>query len=209
MQNIIHIPESFFSLVRKAFTFDKGSLVVIATPFTFVVKAITEPAVFQKVKVQQAFYEIFDAETIKSLLFVLLAFGVLTTLYTLVSAIDFYTGLSASKKEHVISAGSAKGYIKSDKLWSSVWKFFGVIVIGSIAAVFTMLFILTDLTWLYDVFMLALILFYFVVIAFDIHSIGENHLRRYGKKPAFYSFMDEISELVKTQLIERIKRKFN
>ena len=139
----------------------------------------------------------------------LLAFGVLTILYILVSIADFYTGTRASAKEHLISTGSPRGYMKSDKLWSSVWKFAGVILIASILTVFCLLFLLVGLTWLYDGFLFAIIAFYFVVISFDLHSIGENQLRRFGKKPSFYSFIDKVSVAIRTGLIEKASKLFD
>jgi hypothetical protein len=56
--------------------------------------------------------------------------------------------------------------------------------------------------------MLITLFFFFMVISFDVHSIGENQERRFGKKPAFYSRMDWFFQKIGDLLMLRIKKFF-
>lgn len=184
------IPQSIFSLVRKAFSFEQGSLILLS--------------IFPTIGLKKILTLIIEGVTLKSLILPLLAFGVLTILYTVISLVDFKTGISASKREHIFSTGSPRGYIKSDKLWSSVWKFAGVLIIGSILTIFSMIFALASMDNFNKIFLMACILFYLVVISFDIHSIGENQYRRYGTKPLFYHFIDDVAKAIRDGIIKNI-----
>ncbi|MEZ7494505.1 hypothetical protein QO206_03345 [Leeuwenhoekiella aequorea] len=195
MQTSNQLTTLVFSLVKKAFSYQDGALVVLALPGSLGIKKVID--------------ELTRDISIKEMTMPLVAFGVLTILYILVSIADFYTGTRAAKKEHLFSTGSNRGYMKSDKLWSSVWKFAGVILIASILTVFCLLFLLVGLGWLYEAFLFGIIAFYFVVISFDLHSIGENQLRRFNKKPDFYSFIDKVSVAIRTGLIARASKLFD
>lgn len=184
-----------FSLIKKAFSFHDGALVLISAPSAWGASKIVQ--------------ELTENVEIKSIIQPLMAFGTLTVLYILVSIFDFYTGLRASKKEQINAFGSSKDYVKSEKLWSSVWKFSGVMMVGSILSVFSLLFALTEMEKLNYTFLVAIIAFYFIVISFDIYSIGENQKRRYGNKPEFYNFIEQIAVVLRVGIINRIKRLIN
>jgi hypothetical protein len=193
IDNIVEFPKNIFSLVKKSFEFQNGALVAVAIPSGYGAKGILEI--------------IFNGVDIKEFALPIISFGVLTIMYIAISTVDFYTGTRASRKEHIISAGTPIGYIKSDKLWSSVWKFLGVILTGTALMIFCLLFILIGMNWLSETFLIFEIGFFIVVIGFDLHSIGENQLRRYGKKPAFYGFIDEVSVTIRKGIIEKISNK--
>lgn len=183
-----------FSLVKKSFSFESGALALITAPGAY--------------SLERLISLLTDGIDIKLLVMPLVSFGVLTVAYVFVSLFDFYTGLKAAKKEAIKENGTAKGYMKSDKLWSSVWKYLGVILIGSILTVFTLLFVIMSLDTLAGIFRVGIVLFFLVVISFDLHSIGENQERRFGKKPAFYEFIDTVSLAVRTRIIDKIKNPF-
>jgi len=181
-----------FSLVKKAFSFQSGALTLIATPIGIGVKNFWEM--------------IFESVPHKELAMPALLFAVCLIAFLLVTAYDFFTGVSASKKEHLESSGSSRGYIKSDKLWSSIWKVQGVIMIGSLLTLFTYIFLATDYNTTAGVLQAGIPIFFIIVILFEVHSIGENHLRRYGKKPKHYDFMDDVVEAIKKGVIDKIRK---
>src|SRR5690606_13522804 len=117
IDKIYDAPAMILDLVNKAFSFQSCALALIAIPIVIGIKNFWN-MIFENVPHKEL--------TMPALLFAvcLIAF-LLTTIY------DFFTGIVASKKEHLESTGSARGYIKSDKLWSSIWKVQGVIMIGS------------------------------------------------------------------------------
>jgi len=188
----IHIV--IFKTVRKSFAYNEGSLLAIAAPLGY--------------GFDKFLNLVFEGIANKTLVMPVLLFAICLFTYGIVSMYDFFTGISASKKEHIISTGSPRGYIKSDKLWSSIWKFQAVIMVASLLVVFNYVFLLINFPTIAGFFQIGIPIFFMVVILFDIHSIGENHFRRYGSKPKFYTFMDEINEAVRTGIIEKIKKLF-
>lgn len=132
--------------------------------------------------------------------------GVCLAAFFIVTIWDFFTGISASKKEHIISTGSRRGYIKSNKLWSTIWKIQGVIMIGALLTLFTYIFLANDFNTTASVLKAGIPIFYIIVILFEIHSIGENHLRMYGKKPKYFDFMDDVVEAIKKGVIDKIRK---
>jgi hypothetical protein len=187
-------PAMIFDLVKKAFSFQNGALAIIGTPIGIGIKNFWQM--------------IFENVPDKELAMPALLFAVCLIAFFLVTIYDFFTGLMASKKDHLESTGSARGYIKSDKLWSSIWKVQGVIMIGSLLTLFTYIFLATDYTTTAGVLQAGIPIFFIIVILFEVHSIGENHFRRYGKKPKHFDFMDDVSEAVKKGVIDKIRKLF-
>ena len=188
------LPAVIFSLVKKAFTYQSGALVVMAAPGAF--------------GIREFMAMILEGTKLRDLVMPLTLFAVLMLAYVVVSMADFYTGISASKKEHIISTGSHRGYIKSDKLWSSIWKFLGVLLIASILTLFTLIFAVMSMSTLYNIFLMGIVFFYLSVILFDLHSIGENQLRRYGHKPKIYVLLDRVSVAIQDGFIKKISKLF-
>lgn len=188
------LPQAVFSLIEKSFKFEQGAFVLISVPGGVGIKNLVKMFM--------------EGVPLRDFSMPLLASGVLTLVYILVSSYDFITGLKAAKREHLISTGSVRGYIKSDKLWSSVYKFLGVIIINFVLTIFCLLFLVTGMETLYNIFLTAIIGFFLVVISFDLHSVGENHLRRYGKKPEFYVFVDNVAVAIRKGIISKVGRYF-
>lgn len=188
------LPAIIFSFVNKAFTYQSGALLVIAAPGAF--------------GLREFMAMILEGTKLRDLVMPLTLFALLMLAYVVVSGFDFYTGISASKKEHIISTGSPRGYIKSDKLWSSIWKFLGVLLIASILTLFTIIFAIMGMKTMYDIFLMGIVFFYLSVILFDLHSIGENQFRRYGHKPKIYTLLDRASAVIQDGFIKKISNLF-
>ncbi len=201
-------PAEMFDIVRKAFTFEHSALIPHSLGLAIAFQELAETFIKPKIEVVQVLLSIFSESVIKDLILTMLIFISGLGMYIMVFTFDFITGLKASRKEHIISAGSARGYVKSDKLWSSVWKFFAVIVISAILTVFSSVLVLIDQGTLHQGGMLIMLFFFFMVISFDIHSIGENQERRFGVKPLFYDKMDWFFKKIGDLLMLRIKSFF-
>ena len=201
-------PEKLFLFVKKVFTFRNSGLVPHSMLMSIATLPILELEVSQKIEVTKIFISIFSEEIIKGLILNFLIFIVGLGLYSIVFAFDFITGMRASRKEQIISAGTSKGYVQSDKLWSSVWKFFAVIVITTILTAISSILVLIDQSTLHQGGMLITLFFFIMVTSFDIHSIGENQERLFGKKPQFYSWLDDFFEKMGDLVMFRIKRFF-
>lgn len=181
-----------FSLIKKAFNYQSGALTIIATPLAIVWNEL--------------FTLVFKDVQERDLALPFLISGTLLIAYFFVTAVDFYTGLMASRKEHIKEFGTAKGYIKSDKLWSSIWKFFAVILIGFLLLVFNLVFLAIDNGFMSNFFLYGITFFYIVILLFDLHSIGENQQRRFGKKPHIFNFLEEVSNAIRKAFIRRIDK---
>lgn len=181
-----------FSLIKKAFNYQSGALTIIATPLAIVWNEL--------------FNLVFKDVQERDLALPFLISGTLLIAYFFITSVDFYTGLMASRKEHIKKHGTAKGYIQYDKLWSSIWKFFAVILIGFLLLVFNLVFLAIDNGFMSNFFLYGITFFYIVILLFDLHSIGENQLRRYGKKPHIFNFLEEVSKTVQKAFIRRIDK---
>jgi len=189
---ITDAPLMIFDLVKKAFSYQSGALALIAAPVGTGVKRFL--------------HLIFESVPEKDLVMPLLLFAVCFIAFIFVTIYDFFTGISASKKEHMISTGSPRGYIKSDKLWSSIWKPQGVIMIAGLITLFTYIFMAVGYETTAGILQAGIPVFFIIVILFEVHSIGENHFRRYGKKPKHYDFMDDVVEVIKKGVIDKIRK---
>lgn len=185
---------ALFSVMRKAFTYQGGALIIMAAAPSYTVKQ---------------FFELLLRDVdMRDIMIPLIVFTVLLGVYIVVSSFDFYTGISASKKKHIDDFGHANGYIKADKLWSSIWKFSGVLLITSVITIFTLIFAILDKNILYGMFMYGLVVFFLIVCLWDMHSIGENQFRRYGEKPKFYTLVEDAAEIIKNGFIKKIAKIF-
>ena len=176
----------------KSFSFEKGALVVLS--------------IFPTVTFNEILEEIFRDIEMKRIVLPLIVFGILTPLYLFVASMDFSMGLRASKYEHWKKTGLKKGYIDNEKLWNTVWKLCGVLVITSIFTIFSMLFAIIGIGMMNTIFTVAISVFYFVVILFEIHSIGESQERRFGKKSPHFKFMEDVTNVVKVGVIQNISK---
>lgn len=194
ISNPANLPDVIFSLVKKAFSFQNGALTIMATAPAFTVKQ---------------FFELILRDTdMRELILPLTLFAVMLMMYAIVAISDFYTGISASRKLHFDKTGSKVGFIESDKLWSSVWKSLGVLLIASMITMFSLIFAIMSMTYIYNIFLVGLVMFYIVVILFDLFSIGENQLKRFGKKPSIYVFIEDAAVVIKEGIINKLANLF-
>lgn len=194
--------------LKRVFTYQNGALIPVSLVLSTIANR-TIDNITPWIQVVEAFRGIFTDHIIKDLVICFLIFLVGMGMYIAVFVFDFITGMLASRKEHLISTGTTTGYVKSDKLWSSVWKFFAVIVISSILTLFSAILVIINQDILHQGGRLLTIFFFFMVISFDLHSIGENQERRFGKKPEFYKNLDAFFEKIGDLLMLRIKKFFS
>ena len=172
--------------IKKTFTFHNGALLVPAVTAGPILPELVE--------------KILGGTTHKDLAMPILCAGVGLVCYFLIYTSDFITGLIAAKHE----AKGAPGYIKSDKLWSSFWKLFGVLLVLFFLVMFCLLFAVVDNSFLYNIFLYGIVAVMVMVSLFDLHSIGENHKRRYGKKPALFEFLDRVTKAIDEKIMQKI-----
>jgi hypothetical protein len=169
--------------------------------FTFHNGALTVPALTLGPVIPELIDKIFANINHKDLAIPVLCAGVGLVLYFIIYTTDFITGLIASKYE----ANGAPNYIKSDKLWSSFWKMFGVLLVLIFLIVFCLLFAVINNDFFYSAFLYGIVALMIMVSLFDLHSIGENHKRRWGKKPAMFDFLDRVTKAIDEKIMSKIR----
>lgn len=145
--------------------------------------------------------------TEKDLLILALITSGMFLLYLVIYASDFVTGLQASRKE-ALDKGITKGWILSNKLYSSLWKLVGILLVLFILAVFSLFCLMVGLSFFYNVLLYCIAGFMFMVYMFDMHSIGENIKRKTGVKPKFFDFLESSVDIIQTGLKNKLKSLF-
>lgn len=182
------IPSVALLFLKKVFSYDSGALVLIGASTGSALSEIFK-IIFHGVEQRDLIMPIFIA-AFTFVIYVLLFLG------------DFFSGLRASR--HEARMENRKDYIESTKLWRSFWKFFGVMNILFILTGFCLMTSIMDIEWIYSIFMLSIPSIMLMVILFEFHSIGENYKRRYGYKPNYYQFFDDMTAAIETGIIKKI-----
>lgn len=145
---------------------------------------------------------IFEGITQKDMFMPLIISSICFIIFIMVYIIDTISGIAASKKE------SKDGkYIKSGLLWSSIWKVVGISVINIFLLSFTYMFLLLDYNALHYVFLGLVPMFMLLATSYEIHSIGENIERMYGKKPHYFNFIEKLAEVLEKNIFNKLRNK--
>lgn len=182
------IPSVIFLFFKKVISYDSGALIILG--------AGTGGALSELFKI--LFLGIEQRDIIMPLFLSTFTF----IIYAVIFIVDFITGLRASR--HEARMENRTDYIESSKLWRSFWKFFGVMNILFILTGFCLMVAIMDREWIYTIFLMAIPSVMLMVILFEFHSIGENYKRRYGYKPSYYQFFDDLTAAVETGIIKKI-----
>lgn len=176
-----------FAIITKAKNYEGGALVVVGAasskPFVDFVNVLIEG--------------LSTNSWLMPFVVGALSFLIYLTAYIL----DFITGIQAAKK----LSGGKPGYIKSAKLWSSIYKLVAILVIMFALSFFSLVFILVDVAFVSEFFIYAIAAVGLMAFFFDMHSVGENQKKIYGKKPKIFDWLDGISETINETIIQRIK----
>lgn len=182
-------PEIFI-MITKAATFKNGSLALMAAatapPLTEIIDLVMGDAPLRDVLMP----------------FVIAAISFI--IYLLAYGLDFWSGIKASKAE----ANGAPDYIKSDKLWSSIYKLLAILLILFALCVFAFVFVILDVSLLYKFFLYSIAAVGIMAFLFDMHSVGENYKRRFKAKPRLFEWLDQMTGTINETIIAKIKNTF-
>lgn len=138
---------------------------------------------------------------------VVYVFGFLV--FFLFSLIDLVTGLQNAKYQNSILPVPEKTYIKSYKLWRTMWKGLGITVFALMAMLVCLFSAIMKGEYTYYVTVWVLVLVWLMASSFEFHSIGENIEKRTGGKPAFFTFFEGILNIAKRGIIMKAKKSFD
>ncbi len=189
-----------FSYLVKILTIKEGTFKVVgiltAAPTTFglykYIEIMLDGADLKKIFI-----------TITIEIGMLIIFGIFST-------IDMAIGIQASLHENALQPEPlpANVVIKSSKLWSTFWKFFGVVVLTIMLTFLAIIAIALEASVTTWIIMWALIGFWFMACCYEFYSMGENIARKNnGKKPRVFEFFDKVLEALQQKAIDKINDK--
>ena len=128
--------------------------------------------------------------------------------YFTFSLIDLLTGLWNAKYQNSILAKPRDSYIKSYKLYRTMWKGLGITMFAFMIMLVCMFTELIDGNYSYYFALWALVTVWLMASAFEFHSIGENIEKRTGEMPEFFRFIEKVTSAVQVGIIFRAKKTF-
>lgn len=178
--------------IYKMITFKKGSLTILSLGLsggiTFYMKKVLE------------------GTELKHLLIPIVIFGVGTILYFFFLIFDFYTGVQVARFN--ASMKKIEGGTKSYKLYRTLWKWLGVMLLSVLMTISSLMVELVELNYLYKIFITFQGTVWLLACGFELHSIGENHKKRFGYKPRLLQFFDRILSLFERRIVEKVNKSF-
>ena len=118
--------------------------------------------------------------------------------------LDFGTGIYASSVVNARKENPEKNYIKSYKLWRTIWKVAGVVLICALLGVLTIFTEIIDSTYFYYFFLWSQTMIWLLACLFEFHSVGENIEKFSGSKPDIFGYLDKILEMLQLRFLESV-----
>ena len=118
--------------------------------------------------------------------------------------LDFGTGIYASSVVNARKENPEKNYIKSYKLWRTIWKVAGVVLICALLGVLTIFTEIIDSTYFYYFFLGSQTMIWLLACLFEFHSVGENIEKFSGSKPDIFGYLDKILEMLQLRFLESV-----
>lgn len=179
-----------FGMITKAATFQNGSLAILAG---FAAPPLTE------------FIDLIMGDTpLRDILMPFVIAAISFIIYLLAYGLDFWSGIKAAKAE----ANGKPGYIKSDKLWSSIYKLVAILIIMFALCVFAFVFAILDVNLIYKFFLYSIAAVGIMAFLFDMHSVGENYKGRFKSKPRLFEWLDDRTKDINEAFASKIKNLF-
>lgn len=130
-------------------------------------------------------------------------------LYYAFSLVDLFTGLWNAKYQNSILPVPRKNFLKSYKLYRTMWKGLGVTMFTFMAM---MVCLFAEIAGGDIAFMAALWFLLTIILmacAFEFHSIGENIEKRTGEKPPFFVLVERLTNVAQKGIILKAKKQFD
>lgn len=187
MTPLTQMTDTVFSFVRKMFSFENGALLI--------------SALIPAGGLKQLFNTLFQGIEMKDYAMPMVVAFVGLSLYFITYLTDFITGIKASRFEQ----NKEPGWFKSDKGWSSIWKISIIYLVTFSLTIFSLLCLIIGMEWLHSFFIYSILVWCIMATLLDLHSIGENYKRRFGKKAAIFTWLDDVYAALNESIIKKIK----
>ena len=190
------VPKVIMSFLLKMIKFKNGSLTLLS--FTM------------SLPISYWFNILIGESNPKHLMIPILLMAIGTIMFVLICLMDLWTGLSVARYNSIKRFGNInKNYVQSHKLYRTLWKLLGVILLSFLLTVTSLMIEIMELSWIYVVSISFQGTVWLLACGFEIHSIGENHLKRYGYKPRFFKFWDNILNIFEKKVADKIESSFD
>ena len=122
--------------------------------------------------------------------------------------VDLGTGLWKAKYLKEISKNPQKSYIKSHKLYRTLWKMLGVFLLQMMITFVCIFAEIMDADYIYAFTLWAMVTIWIMACGFEFHSIGENIQERTGTKPEIFDFLDKALNLFQKKALAKVENVF-
>lgn len=123
--------------------------------------------------------------------------------YGFFTVVNLMTGLQAAKFEHKTS-GRKGGFINVDKLWKTIWKTLGMLLLTGMIMFLSIMLSYMDFKAFYWGGVWFLIVIWLLANSYEFYSIGDNLKRRHGTKPSIFAFWDKVLQSLEKKIINKI-----
>ena len=123
--------------------------------------------------------------------------------------LDLFTGLQKAKYLNTISERPQKNFVKSYKLYRTLWKVLGVLLLNTMITTLCLFTEIIDGEYSYYFTLWSLVTVWLMASGFEFHSIGENIEERTGNKPEIFGFFDKILEIIQRKAIAKVEQVFD
>jgi len=130
-------------------------------------------------------------------------------IFFLFSLIDLFTGLQNAKYQNSMLPVPEKNFIKSYKLWRTMWKGLGITVFAFMVMWVCLFAAIMGGEYSYYLTVWILVTVWLMASCFEFHSIGENIEKRTGGKPPFFSLIEKLLNVAQRGIILKAKNSFN
>lgn len=124
--------------------------------------------------------------------------------YALFVMVNFITGIQAAKYENSKRKHPRKSWLKCGKLYRTMWKTFGTLLLTAMIASLALLLSIMEFRTAFWAAVWFLIVFWLLASGYEFYSIGENIERRTGIKPRIFAFWDKILAAIEGKFLTKI-----
>ena len=188
------IIKTVFSFLLKIIAFKKGAL--------FLTSALTSAGAL--------FYlnEVMKGTEIRHIVIPIFSLMIGFCFFFSFVLVDLGTGLWNAKYQNEISKKPQISYIKSHKLYRTLWKILGVFLLETMITFVCIFAEIMDANYIYAFTLWAMVTIWIMACGFEFHSIGENIQDRTGTKPEIFEFLDKALNLFQKKALAKVGNVF-
>jgi len=108
------------------------------------------------------------------------------------------------KRQKTSAERSTDSYVKSYKLWRTLWKILGVLLLTTMITLIVIFAEIIQSPYAYWFGIWSEVGIWALAAGFEFHSIGENIEKRCGTKPEIFEFWDKVLTMLQKKALKKI-----